>query len=60
MMLLVNKVYIISLDWIIKMIEGKMIQVLPVLEIAFHVNMNWEQTFRVLIQCLMRLGPYMI
>jgi hypothetical protein len=40
------------------MMEGKMIQVLPVLEIAFHVKMNWEQAFRVLIQCLMKIGQY--
>jgi hypothetical protein len=59
-MLLVKKVYIISLDWILKMIEGKKIQVLPVLEIAIHVKKIWEQAFRVLMQCLMRRGPYMI
>ena len=60
MMLLVNKVYIISFDWILKMIEGKMIQVLPVFEIAFPVKMNWEKAFRALMQSSMRLGPYMI
>jgi hypothetical protein len=48
-MLLVKKVYIISLDWILKMIEGKKIQVLPVLEIAIHVKKNWEQAFRVVL-----------
>jgi hypothetical protein len=40
--------------------EGKMIQVLTVLEIAIHVKINWEQTFCVLIQCLMKIGQYMI
>jgi hypothetical protein len=40
--------------------EGKMIQVVAVLEIAIHVKMIWEQAFRVLIQCLMKIGQYMI
>jgi hypothetical protein len=42
------------------MIEGKIIQVVDVLEIPTHVKMNWEQAFRVLIQCLMKIGQYMI